>query len=121
MHGADAGTASPGAPPTNAAYVEDCSEIPRLGTEDGASYDEPVGSSMMGDAVPEDGVLGLHDENNSEDDNASTYFATDSSEPRCPSSDPDDSHETAANVSPSKRQSSTAMRYALLRSAAAPA
>ena len=56
--GADAGTASPGTPPTNAADVD--SEIPRLGTDDGASYNEPVGSSMMGDAVPEDGMPGLH-------------------------------------------------------------
>ena len=57
-----------GTPPTNAADVGTDSEAPRLETEDGTSYDEPVGNSMIDEAAPKDGMLGLHVEGESGDD-----------------------------------------------------
>ena len=57
-----------GTPPTNAADVGTDSEAQRLETEDGTSYDEPVGNSMIDEAVPEDGMLGLHQEGECQDD-----------------------------------------------------
>ena len=88
-------------------------------------------AEAVDDPAPEDGMPGLHQVIDGEDDDERiVHEPTDPSEPRCPSGDSSSEEEEEATESHSKSQtfsartspqSSAAMSSALLRSAAAPA
>ena len=82
--GADARTPNPGSQPTSAADVDADSEAPRLETEVGSGDDEPVGNSMMDEAVPEDGMPGLFQQGDSEDDDESDLVSSRSMRAKMP-------------------------------------